>query len=53
MVVIFVIGVLVDSLVFGQIERRVLVKRGLRTDASNSPATTLRRRDLVGAAFAR
>ncbi|MCX6521781.1 MAG: ABC transporter permease [Actinobacteria bacterium] len=53
MVVIFVIGVLVDSLVFGQIERRVLAKRGLRTEASNAPATVLRRRDLVGAAFAR
>jgi len=33
MAVIFVIGVLVDSLVFGQIERRVLTSRGLRTDA--------------------
>ena len=33
MVVVLVIGILIDGLVFGQIERRVLAKRGLAANA--------------------
>lgn len=39
MVVILVIGILVDGLVFGQLERRVLARRGLRQE----PTTRVRR----------
>lgn len=52
MVVILVIGILVDSLVFGRIERVVLARRGLRLE--ERPAEKLvRRQALVGAAFGR
>lgn len=52
MVVILVIGILVDSLVFGRIERVVLTRRGLRLD--ERPAEQLvRRQALIGAAFGR
>lgn len=53
MIVILVIGILVDSLVFGRIERAVLTRRGLATEKANDPVRIMRRRELVGAAFAR
>ncbi len=40
MIVVLVIGVLVDALVFGRIERRVLARRGLRPDPPASPSTS-------------
>ena len=52
MIVILVIGVLVDTLVFGRIERSVLRRRGLALD--EQPAEKLvRRREIVGPALAR
>lgn len=53
MIVILVIGILVDSLVFGKIERAVLTRRGLATEKANDPVRIVRRRELVGAAVAR
>ena len=53
MIVILAIGILVDSLVFGRVERVVLARRGLAGEQANDPARILRRRELVGAAFAR
>lgn len=53
MIVILVIGILVDSLVFGRIERAVLTRRGLATEKATDPVRIQRRRELVGAAFAR
>ncbi|MFN8023542.1 MAG: ABC transporter permease [Acidimicrobiales bacterium] len=52
MVVILVIGILVDSLVFGRVERVVLARRGLAGEKADGPARVLRRRELVGAAVA-
>lgn len=52
MVVILVIGILVDGLVFGQVERVVLSRRGLRTEAKHDAARLLRRREVVATAIA-
>ncbi len=53
MIVVLMIGVLVDSIVFGRIEHRVLVKRGLHTEPASERAVVVRRRRLSGAAVAR
>lgn len=52
MVVVLVIGILVDGLVFGQVERVVLTRRGLRTEHSHETARVRRRREPVAAAVA-
>jgi NitT/TauT family transport system permease protein len=52
MVVILVIGILVDALVFGKVERGVLRRRGL-VPHEQPAAKLLRRRELVAAAFGR
>lgn len=44
MVVILVIGILVDGLVFGQVERVVLARRGLRVEPARDAGRLLRRR---------
>ncbi|MEZ5249430.1 MAG: ABC transporter permease subunit [Ilumatobacteraceae bacterium] len=53
MIVILVIGILVDSLVFGRLERAVLSRRGLGVERTSDRAPAVRRRGLVGTAFAR
>ena len=53
MIVILVIGILVDSLVFGRIERSVLLRRGLLTEKAYEPVRTMRRRELMAAAAVR
>jgi len=49
MVVILVIGILVDSLVFGRLEQHVLRKRGLGAHREETGSRLVRRRELVGA----
>ena len=49
MIVIFVIGVLVDSLVFGKIEAAVLRRRGLGGSTEAPASKRLRRRELASA----
>jgi NitT/TauT family transport system permease protein len=49
MIVILAIGIVVDSLVFGRLERAVLTRRGLRAD-DHQPAATLVRRGARAAA---
>lgn len=53
MVVILVIGILVDSLVFGKMERTVLTRRGLRTEDQGPAEKLVARRDLRTAATGR
>lgn len=54
MIVIFAIGVLVDALVFGKVERTVLSRRGLTVDqVDGSAGKVLRRRELAAAASGR
>lgn len=53
MIVILAIGILVDSLVFGKVERLVLNRRGLRLEDKNPAEKLVRRQALVGAAVAR
>ncbi len=52
MVVILGIGILVDGLVFGQVERVVLTRRGLRVEHHRDVGRLLRRRELVAAPVA-
>jgi len=52
MIVILVIGVLVDTLVFGRVERAVLRRRGLALEEPRAEKL-LRRRELVGALLGR
>lgn len=52
MIVILVIGILVDTLVFSRLERRVLAKRGLGSQRESAPSKLLRRRELAAAATA-
>jgi NitT/TauT family transport system permease protein len=53
MVVILVIGILVDSLVFGKMERTVLTRRGLRSEEQNPAEKLVVRRDLLTATSGR
>ena len=53
MVVILVIGILVDSLVFGKLEHTVLARRGLLVDRDQHTEKPLGRRELVGAPLGR
>ena len=53
MIVILVIGILVDSLVFSRLERRVLRRRGLGAQQEPPESKLLRRREQIAAALAR
>jgi NitT/TauT family transport system permease protein len=53
MIVIFTIGVLVDALVFGRIERTVLRRHGLAVSTEGRAAKLLRRRELTAATVGR